>query len=767
VIVATEVGKKQKDGLIEPSQSRREPMSDEGGGLERNIGFVEAMTLGGGTMIGAGIFVLPGIAAESAGPASSISFAIAGGVALLAALSLSELATGMPVAGGSYHYVNRALGGFFGSIVGWGMWTGLIFASAFYMIGFGQYLVVPIPFLDGRLFIILLGLLGAMLIMGLNYYGTEESSRLQNVMIGVETMIVLVFVALGLFFIDPANLDPFAPTGPSGIIATTGIVFVSFLGFEIIATVAGEVKDPGQNIPLTMVLSVVLVTILYVFVMIVSTGVIPFKALGDSLVPVSDVAVVYLGPIGVVAIVAAAAIAAISSSNSSILAAARVNFAMGRDGLMSNRLNVTHDRFGTPHRAIIVTGMVTSLLILVGLRIEAIVALLAQVASFSFLVSYALVHISLIVFRQADPDEYEPSFEIPGLLYPVIPILGVLMTVIVISQMAMSIILVGSGVIILGVVWYFVYARERVVEEGMIDEAIGQTPTDRYRVVVPIANPETQRGLLQLAAAGAHANADGETPELVAINVLQVTHSPQQNVEAERLEHQHELFENAHSIATEMNVDLRTRAIVGQNIGEKILDAVNEEEADQILLGWRGTHTQEGQVFGPNLDRVIENAPCDVSLINFRDSTIGTTVALAGPGPHAPVAARRAAEFATVDETTPTLLNVQRPGENETRPVERGEALIAEVAEQAGLSPEEYDTEVIVAADVESAILEAAGRFDTVCVGLSQQSEVSRIMFGTIAERISKEATGNVSIVRDLNETHRTTTEVIKKQSPR
>ncbi|ERH03545.1 MAG: amino acid transporter, partial [Halorubrum sp. J07HR59] len=108
------------------------------------------MTLGGGTIIGAGIFILPGIAAEEAGPASSVSFLTAGFVALLAALSLSELATGMPIAGGSYHYLNRALGGFFGSIVGWGMWTRLLFASPFYMIGFGQYLVAPLLFLDGR-----------------------------------------------------------------------------------------------------------------------------------------------------------------------------------------------------------------------------------------------------------------------------------------------------------------------------------------------------------------------------------------------------------------------------------------------------------------------------------------------------------------------------------------------------------------------------------------------------------------------------------------
>jgi len=184
-------------------------MSGESSQLERNLGFIEAMTLGGGTMIGAGIFILPGLAAEGAGPASAISFLIAGLVALLAALSLSELATGMPIAGGSYHYVNRALGGLFGSIVGWGMWTGLMFASAFYMIGFGQYIVVPLAFLDGRALIVLLGIVGLGLIAGINYYGTDESSGAQNIMIGAEFLVVLVYVALGAFYVDPANLQEF------------------------------------------------------------------------------------------------------------------------------------------------------------------------------------------------------------------------------------------------------------------------------------------------------------------------------------------------------------------------------------------------------------------------------------------------------------------------------------------------------------------------------------------------------------------------------
>jgi len=729
-------------------------MSGQQGELERNIGFLEAMTLGGGTMIGAGIFILPGIAAASAGPASAVSFVVAGFVALLAALSLSELATGMPIAGGSYHYVNRALGGLFGSVVGWGMWTGLMFASAFYMIGFGRYLVEPIPFVDGRGFVTLVGLVGLVLIVGLNYYGTEESSQLQNVLIGTETLVVIAYVALGLGVIAPENLQPFAPTGPSGIIATTGLVFVSFLGFEIIATVAGEVQDPGRTIPMTMILSVVLVTVLYALVMIVTTGVVPSAALGDSLVPVSDVAVVSMGSIGVVAIVAAAAIAAISSSNSSILAAARVNFAMGRDDLMSGHLNVTHDRFGTPHRAIVATGVVTSLLIVVGLAVEPIVALLAEVASFSFLVSYSLVHVALVVFRRADPDSYEPSFRLPALCYPTVPILGITLTIVVISQMAPVIHLIGTGIVALGVVWYLVYARGTPLEESLVEEAFRPAEADAYTVLVPVANPDTQRELLRLAAASAHAHSEAGTPRLVAVNVLQVADAgPGRNVEAERLDHQHALLETAREIATEMDLDVSTRAMTGERVGGTILAAIIDEDPDHAMLGWGGSLTRQGYVFGPNLDSVVARAPCDVSLVTLQNEEIGSPVALAGPGPHSPVAARRAAEFATIDGTVPTLLTVQRPsdgGENAARA--RGEAIVDDVAEQAGLEPAEYESAVVLAADAEAAILETIQPFETVCVGLSERSVTSRLRFGTIAERISRSATSNVAIVRGPRE---------------
>ncbi|SNR51618.1 amino acid permease [Halorubrum vacuolatum] len=727
-------------------------MTAESGELERNLGFLEAMTIGGGTMIGAGMFILPGIAADGAGPASSVSFAIAGFVALLAALSLSELATAMPLAGGSYHYVNRSLGGLFGSIVGWGMWTGLMFATAFYMIGFGQYIVQPLPFLDGRVLVVLVGLIGLLLILSINYYGTEETGKAQNIMIGTQVSIVLLYLVFGLFFVSLGNLVDFAPRGASGIVATTGIVFVTFLGFEIIATVAGEIKKPGKLIPLTMILSVVLVTILYVVLMLVTTGVVPYQELGGSLVPVSDVASVIAGPLGVGLIVFAAAVAAISSSNSSTLAASRVIYAMGRDGLMSSWLNETHGSFNTPHRAVITTGLVTGLLISLGLGVEAIVELLAEVASFSFLVSYALVHISLVGFRYAEPADYDPAFRLPRGLYPGVPILGVVMTFVVISQMAPLVLIVGTGIVGIGVGWYFVYGRPKGLDAGVVERAYRSRGQQPYRVVVPVMNPETQRGLLRFAAAAAERHAGENGAELVVINVVQATDADGRNVEAERFESQRELLSSASEIAEGLPVNIRTEAVVAEEVGSGIVTLVDEVDADEVLLGWTGEIEQGTHVFGSVIDTVLADVDCELSLVKVTEAEVTTAAALAGPGPNTDAAVKRAKQLADAAGTLPVLLNAQRPDGDGAVPFDRGQEAIQWIAERAGLDPGEYESEVIVAEDIDSALVTAAAEYDIVCVGLSAKDKRVRQLFGSIAERIARSGTGNVSIVRGPTE---------------
>ncbi|WP_181685444.1 amino acid permease [Halorhabdus salina] len=772
-------------------------MSEADQELARDLGFLEAYTIGLGTMIGAGIFVLPSIAAKAAGPASMISFALGGVVSLLAALSLSELATGMPKAGGSYYYVNRALGPFFGSIVGWGMWAGLTFASAFYMLGFGQYLLPLLtPHVDFLASMSGLGktvaaLVMAALLTGVNYYGVKETGSLQNVIVITLVGLILGFLTLGL--LSGPSIGEFNPEGWPAVAATVGTVYVTFIGFEVIATSAEEIKNPSRNLPLAMIASVVTPTILYVGVMFVSTGTIPLDVLAASEVPVKlaaeeilpgfasaipfvSVPSSLLAAIGGTVMILGAVLATVSSANASILSAARVNFAMGRDEILIDWLNEVHDRFRTPYRAISVTGILT--LVLIGIGVG--VGTLAEVASFMYLVTYALVHVAVVVLRRANPDSYEPTFRIPSVLYPVVPILGGLACVGVLIQMSTRMVpytlavgglsvtspfqltvVGGIGIVLVafGVAWYYLYARDRAPSETLVGEAIAPAPATAadgdgtYRVVVPLANPASERDLLRLAAASARTHEDSE---IVAINVIEV---PDQTslaqdltFEEERVERQQELLEAARDIAADLDVGLRTRAIVGREAGSVVLDMIAEEDADQVVVGWAGPRGRREHVLGSTVDPIVSRASCDVTLVKRGERAGGDVLVLAGEGPYAPVAARRGTEYAAATDGTVTVCNVQPPGDGEeSTATERGEELVEAVIEQAGIDDPD-ETRVVVDEDVKETLLSIAGEYETICVGATRSSALAQAMFGSLPERVAAETDRTVAVARGPEE---------------
>lgn len=752
-------------------------MSDQE--LARDLGFLEAYTLGLGTMIGAGIFVLPGVVAGRAGPASMLSFVVGGSVALLAALSLSELATGMPKAGGSYYYVNQALGGLFGSIVGWGMWGGLMFATAFYMLGFGQYLIGAS---SEALAVVAAALVMATILVAINYRGVKETGSLQNVIVIALLGLISVFVVVGLVAIDPDLLVPFAPEGWSAVGLTAGTVFVTFIGFEVIATSAEEIKRPGKNLPLSMIAAVVTPTILYVLVMAVSTGLLEIPTLEDSPIPVADVAAASVERFGTVsvfgladvslaglasgAMVVGAILATVSSANASILSAARVNFAMGRDRILSDWLNQIHGVYRTPYRAIIATGAVILVLIAGPLPIDT----LADVASFMFLITYALVHVSVVILRRADPDGYEPDFRIPGALYPVVPIVGALACLGVMAQMRLVVQGIGLLIVLVGILWYVFYARERSEVQSLLGEAVAPTPEgepeddERYTVVVPLANPETQDPLLRYAAASA-AGHEAEA-ELVAVNVLEVppqtSLAQEVEMEEQRIERQNQILSQARAVGEEMAVPVRTRAIVGRNTTEVLLDVVREENADQILLGWGGAKSRQEVVFGSVIDTILERAPCEVTLVR-NPTEVSEIVVLAGQGENAPVAARRAVEFSRSFDATLRLLNVQPEvsEDEEDDPRERGRETVTALATAAGIEDEEYTVDVRVATDVRETLVEAVRDVDAVSVGATGQSFVAQALYGTIPRAIAESATGTVIMARGENKSPRTLTEAI------
>ena len=622
------------------------------------------------------------------------------------------------------------------------------------MLGFGQY----VTYFWGDVPVAGLALVMATLLILVNYRGVKEAGSLQNLIVILLIGFILVFLAFGVFNIDWGVFRPFNPNGWGAVASTAATVYVSFIGFEVIATSAEEIKNPGRNLPLSMIASVLTPAVFYVLVMLVSTGVLPIQKLATSYIPVADVASQYLGTFGALMMVLGAMLATVSSANASILSAARVNFAMGRDNILTPWLNDVHPDYRTPYRAILVTGAVILGLIAMGVGIET----LADVASFAYLVTYALVHASVFVMRRADPEPYDPDFRLSGLAYPVVPGLGFLSCVVIVAQMRPIVIAIGGGILLVGIAWYLAYARTRAVKPSLVGEAIAAEgrrvpPSGRYRVVIPVANPNTERLLLRLGAAIAsgHAVSTGREAELVAVSVIEVPQqtSLQQGIEheEERVRRQQKLLENARDTATDLGVGVRTRAIVGRSVGDAVLDVVEEEQASHVVLGWTGQRKRYQHILGTNIDPIVEETSCELTLVKKGTEKIGRVVGLVGTGPHTQLAARRAAEFARSDpNTTLTLLNVQRPSKNgEYEPKEEGKALIESVAKEVTIQ-QEYAAQVLVADDggIRETLLDATRDYDTICVGATRSTPVAQALFGSIPEEIGEQSEGTVTIAR-------------------
>jgi amino acid transporter len=593
------------------------------------------LTIGVGTMIGAGIFVLPSIAADKAGPAAAVAFLIGGVIAFLTAMSASELGTAMPKAGGSYYFVNHALGPVFGSVAGWGNWIGLAFASAFYCIGFGGYVTTWFPVgpeyaVELGLFTLkaeqIGGLLAGGLFIGVNYIGAKETGRLQNIIVITLIGILSIFIAGAFFQSSVDKLMPFAPNGYDAILPTTGIIFVSFLGFAKITTVAEEIRDPGRNLPLAVMGSVALVTLIYVVVMLVLTGAarVPLPELGD--VAVVEVGKIALGVVGGVMMTVGGLLATASSANASILASSRINFAMGRDRLVSDWLNDIHDKFSTPHRSIAITGVLILLFILYG-----DVKTLAKAGSVLHLIVYGCINLALIVMRMSDHPDYDPDYRVP--LYPIVPILGAVTSFGLIGFMDTTEQLLSLAFVGLGIVWYLLYARNHTEKRGVISTHILETPErvpakaqteapepseiEGPRIMVPLANPEHEQNLITIAAA----LAKQQGGKVVAVHIATV---PDQTALEAGAEHINEidaasglLLDQARRDAETLGVEVETHTIVSHRGFEEVFDAAETQRADTVVLGWGPqSHGSPGRAEGV-FDDLAGDLPCD--FVVFKD----------------------------------------------------------------------------------------------------------------------------------------------------
>jgi len=710
--------------------------------LAKDLGPLAALTIGVGTMIGAGIFVLPGEAAAVAGPLVAVSFIVGGVISIFTALSASELGTAMPQAGGSYYYVNHALGPLFGSIAGMGNWIGLAFASAFYMIGFGGFLIELVSVPSVSLGILTLtstqvaALVAGLLFVFINYVGAKETGRIQNIIVITLVAILTFFTILGALNADFSTLRPFAPQGYDALLPGTALVFVSFLGFAKITTVAEEIKNPSRNLPLAIIGSVVIVTVMYGIIMVVLMGVINWDVLAESNTPVIDVAEVAFGnTLGLAAvggglILFAGLLATASSANASILASSRINFAMGRDKLVTSWLNDIHDRFGTPYRSIAVTGFFILAFIVYG-----DIKVLAKAGSVLHLVVYGLMNIALIVMREADITEYDPDFTVP--LYPITPILGAVASFGLIAFMATIEILVSLAFIGFGVVWYFAYARPRTTKRGILskyvlsrseelpDAAVSaatsvQPEGNDYRVMVPLANPATEGHLITLASAIANRH-DGT---VVAVNIANVPDQTSLAAARDRgaYDAASDLLERAREDAETFGVDVETHVVLSHRTFEEIFDAARTYGADVTVMGWgEDSHGAPGRAESA-VDELAHSLPSDFLVFKDRGFDPSKVLVPTAGGPASDLSAAVARTLEAEFDSSVTLLHV---ADNETA----GRAFLTEWADEHGLADAELRVET---GDVEGAIERAARGATMLVIGATEKGLLSRVVRGSL-----------------------------------
>jgi amino acid transporter len=595
--------------------------------LERDLGLFAVIAISIGAMIGSGIFILPGLALSIAGPAVVLAYLLAGLLVLPAALSKAEMATAMPEAGGTYIYIERGMGPLLGTIAGVGTWFSLSFKGALALVGGVPYLLyladmpeAPVAFGLTAETLIALGLATVLILVNLT--GAKQTGRFQVAIVVVMLAAMSWFAAGGLPSVRPANFAGFFDEGTGGLLSATGFVFVSYAGVTKVASVAEEIEQPDRNIPLGILVSLAFTTLLYVLIVVVMVGVTEAGELSKA-VPMIDAAQATLAFPGVVAVIAAAVLALISTANAGILSSSRYPFAMARDQLAPPSLMDVSERFGTPSRAITLTGVVM-LVLIAFVPVDDI----AKLASAFQIVVFALVNGAVIAFREGAID-YEPSFESP--LYPWVQVAGIVGGLVLVGFMG-TVPLVGAVVITVGsALWYAVYARDEVEREGaatdVVRREVGRQAIERtksmcavegYEVLVAITEDTTERrerALVRVAADIARQH-DG------AVTVVQFDEVPDQ----EPLEHAREVqspadveFERrTEDLTAEFDVPVHYGEIVSHDSRHAIVNFADHEGVDFLVME-RTDDPLYAPVFGTSIEWILRNAPCDVLLVEDRD----------------------------------------------------------------------------------------------------------------------------------------------------
>ena len=724
--------------------------------LERTLSLPGAIAVSIGGML-SGIFVLPGYAVGITGSSVWLAFLVAAVCILPAVLSKSELGTAMPKSGGTYVYIERAFGPLFGTIAGLGLWLSLLLKSAFSLVGLSAYLYVVVNIDEA--YTKAIALLALLLIFLLNVFGLKKVEKTQLLIVSTSIISLIVIIALGLTSFDSKLTEPVFSDGTNGFIAGVAFLYISYAGVTKIAAIAGEITNPSKNLPLTMIISLFLITTIYCFVALVLVGNVEASILAEDGKPIHTLFQTIGGDtFGLIAGVVGA-LTLLSMANSGVLASSRFPFAMSKDGLFPGYLAGINSKFMTPVSAILTTSTLIALAI-----IFLDVVKIAKLASAFKILMFIFNELTVIVLRETNAQWYKPTFKSP--LYPYVQIFGILSGIVLLAYLGIMPVISVFGVVILGFLIFLVYGsksersgiassygvlsffrKEKGVKMPLAKEVDGRRAyesveeadntedaiTTKAQVVVPLLGEEASpESLVEMAAAINSKN------DVQAFDITEVPNQTDSSAFMEDSPESTSLKRRIHRLSDSKNLSVEFDAVVTYELSQTINKLSSQQSCEWLVMGW-GARPNSGIFISNPIGWLLANINSNLAL--YKDNGvryIGKVVLALRPGRKDKNFIGIANNICKYYGATLTLLHVVPENSRTTETIKHRSE---EKLKQSKVSA---NVEVVKSSKPVETIAEISASYDLLILGTPEKDNWIKVLFGGGKDKFTERAACSV-----------------------
>ena len=716
--------------------------------LVRTLSLPSAIAISIGGML-SGIFVLPGVAFGITGPSVSLAFLVAGICIIPAVLSKAELATAMPKSGGTYVYIDRAFGPLFGVVSGIGLWLSLLLKSAFSLVGLSAYLYVLVE-LDS-LYTSIVAIVSLFLVMVLNIFGVKKVGNAQLAIVGISVTSLVVLIALGFNSVSVVPPTEFLSDGTLGFFGGVAFLYISYAGVTKIAAIAGEISQPEKNLPRTMIISLLLIMVVYVFVSMVLVSFVDGATLATDIRPIYTAAAEIGGPVAGYVAGVVGVMTLLSMANSGLLASSRFPFAMARDGALPTVFTSISKQYLTPVFSIIVTAVVIALAILF-----LDVVKIAKLASAFKVLMFVSVNLAVIVFRETNAQWYRPKYKSP--LYPFVQIFGILSGLFLLAFLGLQALLSVLAVFVIGFFVFLAYGRKtnrsgllsnygvfsflfRGRRAGSLDteldqeEVIESIYSSDSQIVVPLLGDETSPEMIVEVASSINpkdsVNAINiiEAPDQTFLEDVSLVSPKDESVKRRIL-----------SLRETKKTKVTFESLPTHDVVNTIKNITSVQKCEWLVMGWGGRENTGILVRNP-VGWVIKNINANLAL--FKDNgvrNISKVVLAVRPGREGNKFIKVADNICKYYGASLTLLNVigkDAKKSVETKLHNNNNSLLR------GLSREENSL-VVKSNDVIGVISEVSASYDLLIIGSQEKSAWYNVLLGLKSDRFVKNSVCSV-----------------------